>query len=189
MVAQLTKKNYTVAEYLALENQAENRNEFIDGEILPMAGGTTNHNELITNLCLLLKPTLRQRRNQFLTKNVRLSIPEHNIFTYPDMMVIEGETIYYGESKTTVTNPVIIIEVLSEDTRDYDQGGKFGYYRSLETLQEYVLIEPEKYLLMLYRKGTNKNWSLDILDNQNDILELKSVGLEINLYDLYEGVL
>lgn len=191
MVTQLAEKpkTYTVTEYLNFEENADLRHEFINGEILPMAGGTTNHNEVITNLCLLLKPTLRQQGSKVYIENVRLSIPEVEIFTYPDVMVITGEPIYYTESKTTVTNPVIIIEVLSSATRGYDLGDKFTFYRKIETLQEYVLIEPEKCLVMLYRKENNQNWSLEILENQNEILQLQSVQVKINLSHLYEGIL
>ena len=189
MITQLARKSYTPAEYLELEAEAEIRHEFINGEIVAMAGGTTSHNEIVTNLCLLLKPPLRQKRGKVYTENVRLWIPNFKIFTYPDVMVLTGEPIYHGDRKTTVTNPVAIIEVLSDSTRDYDLGRKFGFYRSLDTLEEYVLVEPETRSIMVYRKGNNKNWSLDILENQTDMLELQSIDAEISLSDIYEGVL
>jgi len=77
MVAQLTKQQYTIEEYLELESQAEIRHEYIDGEILEMAGGTTNHNEIITNLCVILKPSLRKLKGKIYTENVRLWIAQH----------------------------------------------------------------------------------------------------------------
>jgi Uma2 family endonuclease len=131
----LAQKTYTPTKYLELETKAEIRHELINREIIPMAGGTTNHNEIVTNLCLLIKPHLRQKKGKVYTENVRLWIPEFNLFTYPDVMIIKGEPIYYSENQTTVTNPVVIIEVLSDSTRDYDQGRKFGFYRSVKTLQ------------------------------------------------------
>jgi Uma2 family endonuclease len=156
MVTQLAQKIYTPKEYLELETQSTNRNEFINGDILPMAGGTTQHNEIVTNLCIALKPPLRQKGGRVYIENVKLSISEFNMFTYPDVMVIEKEPIYYNESKTTVTNPIIIFEVLSDSTREYDQSRKFTFYRSLESLQEYVLVEPEQNLIMVYRRNNNK---------------------------------
>lgn len=189
MVAQLAEKTYTIAEYLEIETQGEFRHEFINGEMIAMAGGTTNHNEIITNLCLLLKPSLRQQNGKVYTENVRLWIPEYNIFTYPDVMVMAGEPIYCGDNKTTVTNPIALIEVLSNSTKDYDLGRKFEYYRSLESLEEYVLIEPEKTLIMIYRRDNQKKWLLDILDTFTDILRLESVTVEMPLSDIYEGVL
>ena len=99
------------------------------------------------------------------------------------------EPIYYGENKTTVTNPIALMEVLSNSTRDYDLGRKFEYYRSLESLQEYVLIEPEKTLIMIYRRNNQKKWLLDILDTSTDILQLESAKIQMLLSDIYEGVL
>ena len=188
MVTQLAQKIYTPAEYLELEMKAEIRHEFINGEIIPMVGGTTNHNEVVTNLCLLLKPPLRQQKGRVYTENVRLWIPEFNVFTYPDVMIMAGEPIYYTDSQTTVTNPVAIIEVLSDSTRDYDQGRKFGFYRSVSTLQEYVLVEPEKPLVMLYRRSTGKEWLLHILESNTDSVSLQSVGVEMPLQEIYEGI-
>jgi Uma2 family endonuclease len=188
MVAQLTKTNYSPAEYLDLEDKSEIRHEFINGEIIAMAGGTTNHNEIITNLCVFLKPILRQKKGKIYTENVRVFISEYNIFTYPDVMIMAEEPIYYSKSKTTVTNPIIIIKVLSESTKDYDLGRKFGYYRSLESLQEYVLIEPEDLNIMIYRRNNQKKWSLEILNLATEVLELQSMGVEILLSNIYEGV-
>ncbi len=187
-MTQIAQKIYTPAEYLQLEAVAEVRHELINGEIIPVAGGTTNHNEVITNLCLLLKPHLRQQKGKVYTENVRLWIPEFNLFTYPDVMLIAGEPIYYTESQTTVTNPIAIIEVLSDSTRDYDQGRKFGFYRSVASLQEYILVEPEKLLVMLYRRGSNKEWSLHILEDETDLISIESVGAKMSLQAIYEGV-
>ncbi|MGI0482441.1 Uma2 family endonuclease [Geminocystis sp. CENA526] len=189
MITQLTQKTHTIAEYLEIDDQSEIRHEYIEAEIIPMTGGTTNHNEIITNLCLLLKPPIRKQTGKVYTENVRLFISEFSIFTYPDVMIMAGEPIYYGENKTTVTNPKALIEVLSNSTRDYDLGRKFEYYRSLESLQEYVLIEPEKTLIMIYRRSNNKHWTLEIYDNPNDRFTLESFGVEMSLVDIYEGIL
>ncbi len=189
MVTQLAQKKYTPAEYLELEAEAEIRHEFINGEIVEMAGGTTNHNLVTGNIYLALRLALKGKKNLVYIENVRLHIPKFNIFTYPDVMVMAVEPIYYSQSKTTVTNPVTIIEVLSDSTRDYDLGRKFSFYRSLDSLQEYILVEPETRSIMLYRKGNNKNWSLDILETEMDMLELQSIDVKISLADVYEGVL
>jgi len=188
MVTQLAPKVYTPKEYLALELEAENRHEFINGEIRQMAGGTTKHNELITNLSVLLKPTLRKQGQRFYSENVRLWIPIVNVFTYPDVMILAGEPIYYEESQTTITNPVVIFEVLSNSTRDYDQGQKFRFYRSLETLQEYVLVDQERCSVMVYQRENAKEWSLYILEDFREVVRLKSVAVEVALQDIYDGI-
>jgi len=189
MVTPLVQKTYTIAEYLEREGEAEIRHEFLNGEIIAMAGGTTSHNEIITNFCLLLKPILRQQKGKVYTENVRLWIPSVNLFTYPDVMLVAQEPIYYSDNKTTINNPIAVIEVLSNSTRDYDLGRKFGYYRSLESLQEYILVEPEETLIMIYRRGNQKQWSLTILDTLKDKLRLDSVGIEMSLAEIYQGVL
>ena len=188
MVTQLKQQTYTPAKYLELEADADHRHEFINGEIIPMAGGTTNHNELITNLCVLLKPSLREKGRRLYSENVRLWIPAANVFTYPDVMILAGEPSYYGDNQTTVTNPVVIFEVLSDSTRDYDQGRKFNFYRTLETLQEYVLIDQETMAVMIYRRSTNKDWHLTILEGATEVVKLDSVSVEISLTAIYEGV-
>ncbi|MFP4337524.1 MAG: Uma2 family endonuclease [Halothece sp.] len=187
-MTQLTQQTYTPSEYLEFEAEAKTRHEFINGEIIPMAGGTTNHNELVTNLCVLLKPSLRKQGKRLYSENVRLWIASANVFTYPNVMILAGEPAYYGESQTTVTNPVVIFEVLSDSTRDYDQGRKFNFYRSLETLQEYVLVDQETTTVMIYRRSTNKDWHLSILDDSNEVVKLESVGVELSLAAIYEGV-
>lgn len=189
MIAQLAEKTYTIAQYLEIEAQSEIRHEYIEGEMTPMTGGTTNHNEIITNLCLLLKPPVRKQKGKVYTENVRLFIPEFDIFTYPDVMIMAGQPIYYNESKTTVTNPIVLMEVLSNSTRDYDNGRKFEYYRSIESLQEYILVEPEKTLIMIYRRSNHKHWTLEIIDTSIELLKLESFGIEMPLLDIYEGVL
>jgi Uma2 family endonuclease len=100
-------------------------------------------------------------------------------------MVIASDPIYYKESQTTVTNPVVILEVLSDSTRDYDQGRKFGFYRSIESLQEYGLVDPETLLVMIYRRGIGKEWSLHILEDKGDFLRLQSIDVEMSLKDIY----
>lgn len=189
MITQLKPKTYTITEYLEIEDHTDIRNEYINGEMIPMTGGTTNHNLVTGNLYLALRLALKGKNKPVFIENVRLFIAENNIFTYPDVMVIAGEPQYYNETQTTVTNPLIIIEVLSKATRDYDLGQKFEYYRTLNTLQEYILVDPEKTLIMAYHRDHHQTWLLNILENLNHILNLKSISLDIPLTDIYEGIL
>lgn len=189
MIAQLAQKTYTIAEYLEIEDQSEIRHEYIEGEIIPMTGGTTNHNLVAGNIYLALRLALKGTNNIVYIENVRLFISEFDVFTYPDVMIMAGQPIYYNESKTTVTNPIVLMEVLSNSTRDYDNGRKFEYYRSIESLQEYILVEPEKTLIMIYRRSNHKHWTLEIIDTSIELLKLESFGIEMPLLDIYEGVL
>lgn len=187
-MTQLTQKVYTVEEYLAFEAEAEVRHEFINGEVVPMAGGTTKHNLITGNVYMALRLALKGRNAPVYMENVKLWLPAVNIFTYPDVMVLDGDPVYYGEGQTTVMNPVVIVEVLSSSTRNYDQGEKFSFYRTLESLREYVLVDQDKSVVMVYRRGTAKEWSLHILEDSTDVLQLESVGVEVSLSAIYEGI-
>lgn len=188
MVTQLAPKVYTPKEYLALELEADNRHEFINGEIRQMAGGTTKHNVITGNIYVNLRLAVKGKNIPVYIENVRLWIPIVNVFTYPDVMILAGEPIYYEESQTTITNPVVIFEVLSNSTRDYDQGQKFRFYRSLETLQEYVLVDQERCSVMVYQRANAKEWNLHILEEFSEVIRLKSVAVEVALQDIYDGV-
>lgn len=187
-MTQLTQKVYTVEEYLEFEAEAEVRHEFINGEIVPMAGGTTKHNLITGNVYMALRLALKGRNAPVYMENVKLWIPSANVFTYPDVMVLAGDPVYYGQGQTTVTNSVVIVEVLSNSTRNYDQGEKFSFYRTLESLEDYVLVDQDKSVVMVYRRGTAKDWNLHILEDLTDVLQLDSVGVEVPLSAIYEGM-
>ena len=185
---QLQTNYYTPEEYLALEEQAEYKSEYHDGEIIPMTGGTTNHNEISGNLYANLKFSLRKKPYKIYIADVRLWIPHHNVYTYPDVMVIKDEPIYSDKSKTTVTNPILITEVLSKSTKNYDQGDKFTYYRSLPTLQEYILISQKSFHVMQYSKTEDSKWLLSEYETENAVVKLSSLDIEIEVAELYTGV-
>jgi Uma2 family endonuclease len=187
-MVQVQRRYYTTEEYLQQEEQADTRSEYRDGDIIPMAGGTTNHNEIVTNLCAGLKLPLRQKGYRLFTENVRVWIDRYRVYTYPDVMVIAGEPNYHGTGTTTVINPCLIVEVMSKSTKNYDQGDKFDYYRSLPDLQEYVLVEQSRVHVLQYSKTTAGKWLLTELETETDLLEFTSVSIALSLADLYTGV-
>lgn len=140
MVAQLQVKYYTPEEYLELEQKSDTRNEYIDGEIIPMTGGTTNHNQIVGNFCRAFPLTINNQDYYIYINDVKLWIEDYRFYTYPDLMIIEGKPIYQSDNNTIVINPKVIIEVLSDSTQKYDKTEKFRAYRSLPSLQEYILI-------------------------------------------------
>ena len=121
------KTNYTPEEYLSLEIDAEFRSEYRDGEIVPMTGGTTNHNKIAGNFYAYLHFLLRKKPQELYIGDVRLWIPEYRQYTYPDVMMVDDEPTYHDTGTTTITNPSLIVEVLSKSTQDYDRGTKFTY--------------------------------------------------------------
>ncbi len=184
-----TKSNYyTPEEYLALEEQAEYKSEYHDGEIIPMTGGTTNHNEIAGNLYATLKFRLRKKPYKVYIGDVRLWIPRHRVYTYPDVMVIKDEPIYADKGTTTVTNPLLIIEVLSKSTQNYDQGEKFNYYRSIPEMQEYILVSQNNFNVMQYSKTKDNKWLLSEYEAEEAVIEFSSIDFKIELTEIYTGV-
>ncbi|BAY33960.1 hypothetical protein NIES2107_58650 [Nostoc carneum NIES-2107] len=188
MQLETQKRYYTPEEYLEIEEKAEYKSEYRDGEIVPMTGGTTNHNKIAGNFYAYLKFALKGKNYDVYIGDVRLWIPRYRQHTYPDVMVIEGEPIYTGTSTTTVMNPLLIAEVLSKSTKNYDQGDKFLYYRSIPELQEYILIDQYQYHVMQYVKTAASQWSFTEIEGESATLSLQTVDFKIELRDLYEKV-
>jgi Uma2 family endonuclease len=181
------QKQYTPEEYLQLERESEIRHEYRDGEIVPMTGGTANHNSIFLNLCVALKLGLRGQNYKVFGGDLRLWIPEYQLYTYPDAMVIQGEPVFQDNRQDTVTNPCLIIEVLSKSTQNYDCSDKFKFYRSMPSFQEYLLINQYQIELEHYTK-TPEGWLLRDYTAETQQIKLASVGLELSIADLYEGV-
>ncbi len=182
------KSYYTPEEYLAFEENSEFKHEYRNGEIVPMTGGTTNHNEIAGNFYSYLKIALKGQNYRVFFADVRLWIPRYRQYTYPDVMVIQGKPVYEGKGKTTVTNPILIMEVLSKSTQDYDKGTKFDYYRSIPELLEYILIDQYQYHVQKFTKNTDNNWVLGDFEKLENMVNLESLKLQIFLKDLYDNV-
>jgi Uma2 family endonuclease len=185
---QVQLRRYSLEEYLELEEQADDKSEYHNGKITPMTGETTDHNEISGNLCVCLKLALRKQAYKIYVGSVRLWIPRYQQMTYPDVMVVQGRPEYYSNTKTTITNPQIIIEVLSKSTQNYDQGDKFTAYRSIPSFQEYILIDQTEYRVMQYVKTENGAWILTEIEGESAVLKLNSISVEVPFIDLYEGV-
>jgi Uma2 family endonuclease len=189
MTVALEKKHYSFEEYLALEETAEDKHEYQDGEIVSMTGGTTEHNKIALNFASNLKFALKRKQYDIFIGDLKLWIPTYRQGTYPDVMLIEGESIYYGSGKTTVINPSLIVEVLSKSTQNYDQGDKFFYYRSIPQFQEYILISQDQYYGMQFNKTQEGKWLLSEYMGVDSTLSLSSVEFQISFPELYENVI
>jgi Uma2 family endonuclease len=188
MPTQIEKRNYTSEECLALEEVADYKSEYHDGEIVPITGGTTNHNEIAGNFYSHFKFTFRGQNYRIYMGNVRLWIPRYRRYTYPDVMVIEGAPVYEGTGTTTLTNPLLIVEVLSKSTTNYDQGENFRYYRSIPEFREYILIDQYSFHVEQFSKNLTGKWVLTEYELQDSALALDSIEFQFSLSDLYEGV-
>lgn len=188
MQVQTRKHIYTPEEYLELEEKALYKSEYRNGEIIPMTGGTTNHNQIALNFASSLLYVIRGKKYRVFIGDVRLWIPEYREYTYPDVIVTDGKPLYAGKNNTTVTNPLLIVEVLSKSTKNYDQGDKFTFYRSIPQFKEYVLVEQNQYQVMHYSKTNEGEWIFREYKSEDDIVKLQHLDFEISLVDIYQDV-
>ncbi|MCD8489717.1 MAG: Uma2 family endonuclease [Desertifilum sp.] len=188
MSVQVEKRYYTREEYLALEEAAEYKNEYYDGEIIPMTGGTTNHNRISGNFYRKFPLTLNGGEYEAFIGDVRLWISQYRCYVYPDVMVIRGEPIYEEKGTITITNPILIIEVKSNSTDNYDRRDKFRYYRSVPGFQEYLLVDQYSFQIEQFFKQSNGQWLFSEYEGESAILSLKSIPLEIPFQDIYQRV-
>ena len=188
MVTQLAQKTYTVDEYLELEVLSDIRNENRNGKIIPMAGGTPNHNEIAGNLLSIIKISLRSRPFRVFHVDQRLWIPEAKIHTYPDVMVAPKPLEMQSGRKDTITNPCLIAEVLSRSTKNYDRSEKFAAYRTINAFQEYILID--QYLIHVehYVKTAVNQWLFSEYDDPDLAIALQCLDLQIKIADLYDNI-
>jgi Uma2 family endonuclease len=188
IIQAVEKRYYSPEEYLALEEVAEYKSEYYDGEIVQMTGGTTNHNQIAGNVYIALSLALKGQNYRVFIGDVRLWIPKKRSYTYPDVMVIAGKPEYFEQRKDTVTNPQVIVEVLSKSTKDYDRGGKFQFYQTIPSFQEYILIDQSQRFIEQFSKQENKRWSYCVYDEEDLALVFSSFSVEVSLEDIYEKV-
>ena len=188
MTQAVEKKTYTREEYLEVEILSEERHEYINGEIRLMAGGTPNHNRICRNLLIVLELAFKGKPYETFIADQRLWIQGRNIYTYPDVMVLE-QPIQLQENRTdTVMNPCLIAEVLSKSTKDYDRSEKFRSYRTIETFQEYLLIDQYQIYVEHYVKTAEHQWLLSEYTDPQITLTLNSVDIQLKIADLYENI-
>ena len=181
-------KYLTPEEYLALEEAAEFKSEYYQGEIFNMAGASTNHNRIIRNVLSKMHPVLMNTKCEAFMNDIRVWIASKELFTYPDILVVCNKLEYYPDRNDTITNPKIIIEVLSESTENYDRGKKFLFYRSIPTFREYILIDQYSVHIEQFYIGTDGNWILKEYDDLNAVLKLTQIDFQIPFADIYSQV-
>ncbi len=188
MVVQPQLQTYTLDEYRALEETEEFRSEYHDGKIIPMSGGTINHNRIVRNLVRILDLAFTQKPYEVFTSDLRLWIPQYRKGTYPDVMVIADQPVFNDNRTDEVMNPCLIGEVLSKSTESYDRGDKFLYYRSIKEFQEYLLVSQSEYFIEHYQKTGEGQWLLQEYRGDEREINLESVEVSLIIKDIYEGI-
>lgn len=181
----------SVEEYIEIERESGIKYEYHNGNIFALAGGTINHGVLCSNIYSELSIELRRKKSgcRPLTSEVKLHIVNKNVFVYPDAMVVCDDLKESPTDKNAIVNPVLVVEVLSKSTSDYDRGDKFFYYKQISTLQEYVLIEQEKAIVDIYYKVPNVDlWKITRYEGIERKIYLESLQIEIVMSDIYRDV-
>ena len=183
----------SIAAYIKTERETGRKFEFHNGDLYALAGGTLHHTILCGNVYAELRAALKHKNVdcKVYTSELKVHIKNNqkNSFVYPDATVVCGSVQTSDEDPNAVTNPKVIIEILSKSTADYDRGDKFHLYRALSSLQEYILVDQEKYVIDIYSKKENSDlWHIDRVEGVDHQLYLDSIDVKIPLESIYTDV-
>ncbi len=181
------KTLYTPREYLAMERAATNKHEFFQGEIVEMPGATRKHNLITLNVGSALRAELRDRPGEVYVADMRVLVQSTGLYTYPDVVVVCEEPRFEDDEFDVLLNPTLIVEVLSPSTESYDRGRKARNYRSIPSLQEYILISQEVAVLERWiRRGDD--WESVECRGLDATAPLESIGCVLPLREVYAKV-
>ena len=183
----LAHKFITEVEYFQLEENSETKHEYFYGEIYAMAGAKKNHNILVSNLITVFNIHFKLKPCIVYPPDMRVSVEQGKYYTYPDVTVVCGKSEFLDKNETTLTNPNLIIEVLSEFTEKYDRSKKFQSYRTIPSLNTYVLVSTDYKQIEVYSKNQNHSWTLTDPDI-NQKIYIPSIDCTLDLNEVYEKV-
>ena len=172
-------------EYLAIERSAELKSEYLDGIMYAMAGGSERHNLIAANVIIALGTRLRNSPCRVYPRDLKVRVPNSTKFFYPDVSVICGETEFADGERDVILNPVLVVEVLSESTVAYDRGKKFLSYQQIVSLQEYILVSQDEYIVERYLRQDKEAWLYTKASGLEKSITLPSIECEIALSDIY----
>lgn len=183
------KYNYVSPEaYLEAEREASEKHEYYRGEIFAMSGASARHNRIFTNLFIDIGVKLKGNNCLPYGSDLRIHIPKNTLYTYPDISIICGEIELTGDKFDTATNPSVIIELLSDPTRNYDKGEKFTLYRDIDYLREYILIDTEKIYVEKHVRNADNSWQLTDYKSIENSFTIQTIRLSFLLKEIYEGI-
>lgn len=183
-------QTFTIDEYLEMEARSAHKHEFHDGKIIQMAGGTTIHNQLalIVGAEILMAVRSQDKVFQVYNSDMKIWIEVINRFLYPDAVTVALKPEYYNNRRDIITNPLLIVEVTSASSEGYDTNSKFGYYRSISSFSEYLLVSQERHHVARFYREAADLWRTSDYYNLDEIIPLQSMGLEIPMSGIYKGV-
>jgi Uma2 family endonuclease len=178
----------TPEQYLEIERKAEFKSEYYSGEMFAMAGSSPMHNVIVMNIAGELRTQLKGKRCTAHAIDVRVQSGRGTGFSYPDVVVRCGEPKYRNTNPATLLNPTVIVEVLSPSTKAFDEGLKFRYYREIDSLMDYVLVEQDKMQVVHYVRQPNGDWLLHEVRGADASITLVSIDCRLQLSDIYDKV-
>ncbi len=178
--------HYTWAEYLALEMASNVKHEYLDGQIYAMAGGTPDHAALSSTVHGMLFAQLRAGRCRAHTSDLLVRVLATGLATYPDVTVVCGPRELDPDSKNSVTNPTLLVEVLSPSTAAYDRGEKFAHYKHIPTLRQYVLVSHDERRIEVWTRETEALW-IRAASTEGEVADLGSIGAQLDVRELYSA--
>lgn len=179
---------YTPDEYLSLERSCEAKHEYYKGEIFAMGGASPRHVLIVTNLVVSLGSQLQSGPCAVYSTDLRVKVDPTGLYTYPDVVVLCEEPRFSDEQKDTLVNPALILEVLSESTKDYDRGGKFEQYRTIDAFVEYLLVAQDRPHVEHNTRQPDGSWLLQETNSLEDTIQLKSVPCSLRMTDIYSKI-
>ena len=175
-------------EYLAFERKAANRNEYVEGKIFAMTGTSRTRNLIVGNIIGELGQQLRGKSTEVYAFKMRVKAPAARSYVYPDVVVVCGEPQLEDDYFDTLLNPTLVVEVLSKSTESYNRLAKSSYYRTIESLSEYLLVSQEEYRVEQYLKQADGRWLLSDVRLLEGLIELTSIGCSLALRDIYDRI-
>lgn len=175
-------------EYLAMEESAEYRSEYYHGEIFAMSGGTFHHNLAVSNIITALNNALHDRNCFVFPPDIKIAVDPDRHYAYPDVSVVCGDIRFFKDRTDIFSNPLVIFEVLSESTQDYDRGSKFKAYRKLASLREYILVDQYSYAVEDFYKTDTGIWNFREFNNVEDTVSIESLNVELPLKTIYHRI-
>ncbi len=182
------KKRLTAEEYLEFERGSEIKHEFYNGRIYAMAGAKRRHNLIALNIGSEIRTHLKGRNCEAYPSDMRIYIPRFGLYTYPDVSVVCGKPEFQDAVLDTLLNPVLLIEILSDSTESYDRGKKFQHYRSIESLQEYVLVSQNEARIEKYIRQGDGFWVLSEAVGVVSSIMFESIDCPISLAEVYDKI-
>jgi len=182
-VEQIEKETYTEDEYFEFERTAFGRWEYVNGDIRAMAGGTDDHNMISSNIVGTLRTALIPRRCRVYGSDMKVHTGD-GVNTFPDISVVCGPRRYHRGRTDIITNPLLVVEVLSDSTEGYDLGDKFRHYQTIPTLGDYLLVAPDEACVLHYSLNGD-HWDFRTITGLESSIYLPSVETTLPLADIY----